>query len=53
MIRYLVVMAVGYILGAKAGRRRYEQFAGTARAVTASPAGDGGREGALGNADPL
>ena len=38
MIRYLVVMAVGYILGAKAGRRRYEQIAGTARAVTASPA---------------
>ena len=38
MIRYLVVLAVGYILGAKAGRRRYEQIAGTYRAVTGSPA---------------
>jgi hypothetical protein len=31
-------MAVGYVLGAKAGRRRYEQIAGTYRAVTSSPA---------------
>jgi hypothetical protein len=31
-------MAVGYVLGTKAGRRRYEQIAGTYRAVTASPA---------------
>jgi hypothetical protein len=31
-------MAVGYVLGAKAGRRRYEQLAGTFRAVTGSPA---------------
>ena len=38
MIRYLVVLAVGYVLGAKAGRRRYEQIAGTYRAVTGSPA---------------
>ena len=38
MIRYLVVLAIGYVLGAKAGRRRYEQIAGTYRAVTASPA---------------
>ena len=29
VIRYLVVLAVGYVLGAKAGRRRYEQIAGT------------------------
>ena len=38
MIRYLVVIAVGYVLGAKAGRRRYEQIAGTYKAVTGSPA---------------
>jgi hypothetical protein len=38
VIRYLVVLAVGYVLGAKAGRRRYEQIAGTYKAVTASPA---------------
>ena len=37
MIRYLVILAVGYVLGAKAGRRRYEQIAGTCRAVTGSP----------------
>ncbi|BCI54066.1 hypothetical protein NIIDNTM18_33440 [Mycolicibacterium litorale] len=38
MIGYVAVMAVGYVLGSKAGRRRYEQIAGTYRAVTASPA---------------
>ncbi|HEX9498241.1 MAG TPA: hypothetical protein VF926_07665 [Mycobacterium sp.] len=38
MIRYLVVLAVGYVLGTKAGRRRYEQIAGTYKAVTESPA---------------
>ena len=38
MIRYLVVLAVGYVLGTKAGRRRYEQIAGAYRAVTGSPA---------------
>ena len=38
MIRYLVVLAVGYVLGAKAGRRRYEQITGTYKAVTESPA---------------
>ena len=38
VIRYLVVMAVGYVLGTKAGRRRYEQIAATFRAVTGSPA---------------
>ncbi len=37
MIRYVVVLGLGYVLGAKAGRRRYEQIAGTYRAVTASP----------------
>jgi hypothetical protein len=38
VIRYLVVLAVGYVLGSKAGRRRYEQIAGTYKAVTESPA---------------
>jgi hypothetical protein len=38
VIRYLIVLAVGYVLGAKAGRRRYEQIAGTYKAVTESPA---------------
>ena len=37
MIRYVVVLAIGYVFGAKAGRRRYEQIAGTYKAVTASP----------------
>ena len=35
---YVVVLAAGYVLGTKAGRRRYEQIAGTYRAVTESPA---------------
>jgi hypothetical protein len=38
VIRYLVVLAVGYVLGSKAGRRRYEQISGTYKAVTGSPA---------------
>ncbi len=38
MIRYVAVLAVGYVLGTKAGRRRYEQIAGTYKAVTESPA---------------
>jgi hypothetical protein len=38
LIRYVVVLAVGYVFGAKAGRRRYEQIAGTYRAVTGHPA---------------
>jgi hypothetical protein len=38
VIRFVVVLAVGYVLGARAGRRRYEQIAGTYRAVTGSPA---------------
>lgn len=37
MIRYVVVLGLGYILGSKAGRRRYEQIAGTYRALTSSP----------------
>src|SRR5919197_1140463 len=47
VIRYVVVLAIGYVLGAKAGRRRYEQIAGTYKAMTGSPAAkaiiDGGR----------
>jgi hypothetical protein len=38
VFRYVVVLAVGYVLGTKAGRRRYEQIVGTYRAVTDSPA---------------
>lgn len=38
MIGYVAVLAVGYVLGSKAGRRRYEQISGTYRAVTSSPA---------------
>ena len=38
MIRYVVVLGLGYVLGAKAGRRRYEQIVGTYRALTSSPA---------------
>ncbi len=37
MIRYVVVLGLGYVLGSKAGRRRYEQIAGTYRALTSSP----------------
>jgi hypothetical protein len=38
VIGYLVVLAVGYVFGAKAGRRRYEQIVGTYKAMTGSPA---------------
>ena len=38
MIRALAVLGVGYVLGAKAGRKRYEQIAGTYRAITTNPA---------------
>ncbi|KAA1246087.1 hypothetical protein F0Q45_23590 [Mycobacterium simiae] len=37
MIGYVAVLGLGYVLGAKAGRRRYEQLAGTCRALTSSP----------------
>ncbi|CAJ1501840.1 hypothetical protein [[Mycobacterium] holstebronense] len=37
MIGYVVVMGVGYVMGTKAGRRRYEQIVGTYHAVTSSP----------------
>ncbi|WP_134429272.1 hypothetical protein [Mycobacterium ulcerans] len=38
MIGYVALLGLGYVLGAKAGRRRYEQIAGTYRALTGSPA---------------
>jgi hypothetical protein len=38
LIGYVFVLGVGYVLGSKAGRRRYEQVAGTYRALTSSPA---------------
>ena len=37
MIGYVAVLGLGYVLGSKAGRRRYEQIAGTYRALTSSP----------------
>jgi hypothetical protein len=37
LIRYVVVLGLGYLLGSKAGRRRYEQIVGTCRALTSSP----------------
>lgn len=47
LIRYVVALGLGYVLGTKAGRRRYEQIVGTYRALTSSPAAksviDGGR----------
>jgi hypothetical protein len=38
VIGYVAVLAVGYVLGTKAGKQRYEQIAGTCRALTGSPA---------------
>jgi hypothetical protein len=38
VIGYVAVLAAGYVLGTKAGRQRYEQIAGTYKAVTGSPA---------------
>jgi hypothetical protein len=38
VIRFVAVLGVGYVLGTKAGRHRYEQIVGTYRAVTGSPA---------------
>jgi hypothetical protein len=38
VIRYVVALAIGYVLGTRAGRRRYEQIVGTYKAVTGSPA---------------
>jgi hypothetical protein len=47
LLGYVAVLGVGYVLGSKAGRRRYEQIAGTYRALTSSPAAksliEGGR----------
>jgi hypothetical protein len=34
---YVVVLGLGYVLGSKAGRRRYEQIAGTYRALSSRP----------------
>ena len=38
MIGVVVALAAGYVLGSKAGRRRYEQISGTYKALTGSPA---------------
>lgn len=38
VIGFVAVLATGYVLGTKAGRERYEQIVGTARAVASHPA---------------
>ncbi|WP_027499992.1 hypothetical protein [Rhodococcus sp. UNC363MFTsu5.1] len=38
MMRLLIAVGVGYVLGTKAGRSRYEQISKAAKAVAASPA---------------
>jgi hypothetical protein len=56
LIGYVAVLGVGYVLGTKAGRRRYEQIVGTYRAVTGSPiaksAIDAGRRGIANRISP-
>jgi hypothetical protein len=56
VIRYAVILAVGYVLGTRAGRRRYEQIVGTYRAVTGNPAAktmiDAGRRKIAGRVSP-
>ncbi|RDI64038.1 hypothetical protein DFR76_109378 [Nocardia pseudobrasiliensis] len=37
MLRLIIGVAAGYVLGAKAGRARYEQISKTTRAITTSP----------------
>ncbi|EHB53795.1 hypothetical protein MycrhDRAFT_4258 [Mycolicibacterium rhodesiae JS60] len=38
MIRFLAALGVGYVLGTKAGRKRYDQIVGTYKALTGNPA---------------
>jgi hypothetical protein len=37
MLRLLIGVSIGYVLGAKAGRARYEQIVSTTRAFLESP----------------
>ena len=37
MLRLIIGIAAGYVLGSKAGRARYEQISASARAVAGSP----------------
>lgn len=37
MLRLIIGVAAGYVLGSKAGRARYEQISAATRAVTESP----------------
>ncbi|EUA91176.1 hypothetical protein I551_2358 [Mycobacterium ulcerans str. Harvey] len=57
MIGYVALLGLGYVLGAKAGRRRYEQIAGTYRALTGSPAAktviDAGRRKIANRVSPI
>lgn len=38
MLRLLIGVAAGYVLGTKAGRARYEQISRTTKAIVESPA---------------
>lgn len=38
MIRLVLAVGAGYVLGTKAGRQRYEQINRTAKAIATSPA---------------
>jgi hypothetical protein len=38
VIGFVAVLATGYVLGTKAGRERYEQIVGTAKALAGHPA---------------
>lgn len=38
MIGYVAVLGVGYVMGTKAGRRRYEQIVSAYKTVSGSPA---------------
>jgi len=54
-VKWLVLAGGAYVLGAKAGRARYEQIAGWARSVTCPPDGLGSRwtgNGVERDADP-
>lgn len=57
LIGYVAVLGVGYVLGTKAGRRRYEQIAGTYRALTGSPVArsmiEGGRRKIANRISPI
>jgi hypothetical protein len=48
MLKFVLGAAVGYVLGAKAGRRRYDQIVRTYRQVSSHPAVQGAVQNATG-----